>query len=60
MFKKFTEKENVSGVTQLKSSVQKGIRQEDCLSRFELIKHTRGGENGRREGKGLRDIFDNS
>jgi len=26
MFKKFTEKENVSGVTQLKSSVQKGIR----------------------------------
>ena len=26
MFKKFEEKENVSGVTQLKSSVQKGIR----------------------------------
>ena len=26
MFKKFTEKENVSGITQLKSSVQKGIR----------------------------------
>ena len=24
MFKKFTEKESVSGVTQLKSSVQKG------------------------------------
>ena len=26
MFKKFEEKENISGVTQLKSSVQKGIR----------------------------------
>jgi len=26
MFKKFSEKENVSGITQLKSSVQKGIR----------------------------------
>lgn len=26
MFKKFDEKENVSGTTQLKSSVQKGIR----------------------------------
>ena len=26
MFKKFDEKENISGVTQLKSSVQKGIR----------------------------------
>ena len=29
MFKKFEEKENVSGVTQLKSSVQKGIRWAD-------------------------------
>jgi PUA domain protein len=26
MFKKFDDKESVSGVTQLKSSVQKGIR----------------------------------
>jgi len=26
MFKKFDEKESVSGITQLKSSVQKGIR----------------------------------
>ena len=26
MFKKFDEKESISGVTQLKSSVQKGIR----------------------------------
>ena len=26
MFKKFDEKESISGITQLKSSVQKGIR----------------------------------
>lgn len=30
MFKKFTEKENISGVSQLKSSVQKGIRTKIC------------------------------
>jgi len=30
MFKKFTDKENISGVTQLKSSVQKGIRTKIC------------------------------
>ena len=33
MFKKFTEKENVSGITQLKSSVQKGIRDQYNLLR---------------------------
>ncbi|OQR74375.1 malignant T-cell-amplified sequence 1-like [Tropilaelaps mercedesae] len=36
MFKKFTDKENVSGVVQLKSSVQKGIRTKIC-EQFPLL-----------------------
>ena len=44
MFKKFDEKESISGITQLKSSVQKGIRNkvreiflaEFCLRSFNL------------------------
>lgn len=36
MFKKFTDKENVSGVVQLKSSVQKAIRTKIC-EQFPLL-----------------------
>jgi PUA domain protein len=36
MFKKFDEKESVSGITQLKSSVQKGIRKK-ILETYQTI-----------------------